>query len=291
MSKTENSKYGVGARAETFVVDSHCHLIFSHFKNGIKYVDDDFDDRYSVAAIIQRAADAGVKYILNIGTDLDEILELQAISEEYSGVFHTIGIHPQEASKHCQRYTSDEISRVLANFCRHPKVVGLGEIGLDYHYGQENKNQQQKLFNQQLELAKYNELPVSIHSRESSDDVVSLLKDHPDIRGVIHCFSGEKDFARIALDRGFYISISGVITYKNAVELHDALKFIPLNRLLIETDSPFLAPQPFRGKINEPSQVIYVAKRIADLLNISVVEVEKRSSENFFKLFARVVVS
>jgi TatD DNase family protein len=269
-----------------FFVDSHSHLIFSRFKDAFKT--EDISAKYSVEAILKRAADVNVMYMLAIGTELKDVSELQAVAESYSSVFRTVGIHPLEAARHREQYSFNEISEIINNNSVHKKTVGIGEIGLDYYYEKESRKQQDDLFNLQLELAKKNDLPVSIHSREAVDDTIATLKNHNGIKGVIHCFSGEKHFAEKALDLGFYISISGVITYKKATELQDTLKYIPQDRLLIETDCPFLAPVPFRGKINEPSFVVYVAQKIAELLNVSVDDVAVFSSENFLRLFSKI---
>jgi TatD DNase family protein len=269
-----------------FFVDSHCHPVFSRFRDTLKF-ENDFADKCSVEALVKRAADANVKYMLAIGTELTDVSELQEITEKYPAVFRTVGVHPLEAAKHCERYSLDEMSAILKHNSRHEKTVGIGEIGLDYHYEKESKKQQDMLFNLQLESAKETDLPVSVHSREAADDIIATLKNHPGAAGVIHCFSGEKYFAEKALDLGFYISISGVVTYKKATELQDTLKYIPRDRLLIETDSPFLAPVPFRGKINEPAFVAVVAQKIAELLDVSVAEVADFSSKNFLRLFSK----
>ncbi|MDR2781961.1 MAG: TatD family hydrolase [Holosporaceae bacterium] len=268
-----------------FFVDSHCHLKFSRFVDAFN-AEVGFENKYGVEAIVKRAINANVRCMLNIGTELTDMSYLQEFAETYETVFHTVGVHALEAAKHYELYSLDEISKIIRDNYSHPKVVGIGEIGLDYHYEKESRKQQDTLFNLQLDLAKECGLPVSIHSREAIDDTISVLKNHPDINGVIHCFSGEKHFAEQALDLGFFISISGVITYKKATELQDTLKYIPRDRLLIETDSPFLAPVPFRGKINEPSFVVYVAQKIAELLGIPVEDVAKFSSKNFFNLFS-----
>ncbi|MDR1551131.1 MAG: TatD family hydrolase [Holosporaceae bacterium] len=270
---------------ESFLVDSHCHLLFSRFKMGCGNIDSDFDVKYGIDAIVQRAVDANVRYLLAIGTDLADVSEMQEIVDRHENVFRTVGIHPLEADAHYQRYSFQEISQTIRHNCNQPKTVGIGEIGLDYHYGQENERQQKAIFHQQLDLARECSLPVSIHSRKASKDVIDILGEHYGVCGVIHCFSGEKDFARCALEMGFYISISGVVTYRNAAELRDTLKFIPLDRLLIETDAPFLAPHPFRGKINEPSLLVYTASKISEILELPLNKINKCSSQNFFQLF------
>jgi TatD DNase family protein len=191
--QTENNK--------EFLVDSHCHLVFSHFKNVLPKgeTSSDFDEKYAVDAIIKRADAANVKYMLLIGTELSDVSELQVISDKHSNIFRTVGIHPLEAAKHYQLYSFDEISGTIKDNCKFVKTVGIGEIGLDYHYEQESKNQQKEIFNLQLKLAKECDLPVSIHSREAFGDVADILEDHPSVKGVIHCFSGEKRFAERVL--------------------------------------------------------------------------------------------
>jgi TatD DNase family protein len=270
-----------------FFVDSHCHLTFSRFKSAFKNSVDDFADRYSVDAIIKRAHCENVKYMLAVGTELGDVEELRAITVRYPGVFRTVGIHPLEAAAHCKCHNLGEISNILEDNCKDSKTVGIGEIGFDYHYEKESKKYQDELFNLQLDIAKKCDLPVCIHSRDASEDVVAVLKNYAGVKGIIHCFSGEKSFAASALDLGFYISISGVVTYKNATALRDSLQYIPLDRLLIETDCPFLAPTPHRGKLNEPAFVTLVAEEISRQLRITVEEIATISSQNFFNLFTK----
>jgi TatD DNase family protein len=225
--------------------------------------------------------------MLAIGTELTDIEELRAVTTEYHGVFRTVGVHPLEALAHYERYSDGEISGIIENSCADVKTIGIGEIGFDYHYEKGSQKQQDKLFNLQLDLAKKHNLPVVIHSREASEDIVDVLKNYAGVTGVIHCFSGEKYFAKRCLDLGFYLSISGIITYKNSIELQDTLRYIPLDRLLIETDSPFLAPAPVRGKLNEPAFVIHIADKISQLLQISLEEVASSSFKNFLNLFSK----
>jgi TatD DNase family protein len=270
-----------------FFVDSHFHPVYSRFKDLFK-VENDFESVYGVDAIVKRALEANVRCMLAIGVELNDVPELQAITETYPEVFRTVGVHALEAARHYEQYTMDEISEIIGGACSHAKTVGIGEIGLDYHYEKESRKQQDILFNLQLDLAREQNLPVVIHSREAIDDTIATLKHHPEVRGIIHCFSGEKYFAEKTLDLGYYISIAGTITYKKNIELQDTLKYIPRDRLLIETDSPFLAPVPFRGKWNEPSFVVNVAQKIADLLGISLEEVRDISSRNFFQLFLKI---
>ncbi|MBR1735103.1 MAG: TatD family hydrolase, partial [Alphaproteobacteria bacterium] len=268
-------------------VDSHCHLTVSRFVDHPKNEENDksFIEKYSVDSIVKRANAANVKYMLAIGTELSDVDEIREISESYKNVFRSVGIHPIEAQKTLMAFTQDEIVNTIKNHSELSKTIAIGEIGLDYHFEKNSEFQQKQLFRLQLELAKECKLPVSIHSRDAITDTISILEDYPGVQGVIHCFSGEKDFARRSLDLGFYISISGVVTFKNANELRESLKFIPLDRLLIETDAPFLAPVPFRGKINEPAFVVYTATKIAEILNNNIEEIAQITTENFFKLF------
>ncbi|MDR1334867.1 MAG: TatD family hydrolase [Holosporaceae bacterium] len=279
-----------------FFIDSHCHLTFSRFS----FVFDKFNssdqissDReyYSVSNLLQRAVDSSVKYILLIGTELSDVEELRSLVDDSDHLFRTVGIHPLEAKKHRELYSNDDIISIITSECAMVKTVGIGEIGLDYHYEKASKPQQKELFHLQLELAKRFNLPVSIHSREAYWDVIDILKDHPGVRGVIHCFSGEMDFATAALDLGFFISISGIITYKNVNELRETLKYVPLDSMLLETDAPFLAPMPYRGQLNEPSFIPHIAQSLAQLLGVSATTIAECTSSNFSRLFSNAIIS
>ncbi|MDR2067784.1 MAG: TatD family hydrolase [Holosporaceae bacterium] len=265
-----------------FFVDSHCHLLFSKFRSASEKLD---EEEYGVTALVDRAAAAGVKYLLAVGTQLSDVDDLRSIVDANENVFRTVGIHPLEAAKHHASHSLEEISRVILREAKLPKTIGIGEIGLDYHYEMESEKQQKQLFHLQMDLAEQCSLPVVIHSRDAYPDVVAILREHPRVTGVIHCFSGEEDFARNALDFGFCISISGVVTYKNATELQETLKIIPLDRMLLETDAPFLAPVPHRGRINEPAFIPHVASKISELLGIPTESLAIQTSENFFRLF------
>ena len=270
-----------------FFIDSHCHLNVPKFatKKDEKESEEEFLEKYSVDAIIQRAHEAGVKYMLAIGTELTDVEEIRNIADSHEYLFRSVGIHPQEAQKHCSHYTHDEIAKIIKEHSALPKTVAIGEIGLDYHFERESEPQQNELFHLQMDLAKECGLPVVIHSRDAANDTVDVLSEHAGARGVIHCFSGEMDFAKKSLDLGFYISVSGVVTFKNANELRESIKFVPLDRLFIETDSPFLAAAPFRGKINEPAFVTYVAKMVAKVKGVDVETIAETTSNNFFRLF------
>ena len=269
-----------------FFVDSHCHLNFSKFANlGFS---ERYDD-YSANAVIARAQEAQVKYMLTIGTEFSDIDELKSISDAHENVFRTVGIHPDNAHDHLQKYSLDEISKKISEQQTDPKLVGVGEIGLDYHSTTEFTKDQQLVFETQTTTAIDHDLPVVIHSRDAEDDTIAILRQHPKARGVIHCFSGSREFARKSLDLGFFISFSGIVTFKKSTELQEIAKFVPLDRLLIETDAPFLAPTPFRGKVNEPAYVVHTAEKIAQLLELPLEKIAQQTLENFFGLFSKIL--
>ena len=268
-------------------VDSHCHLNVKKFIGSNENVD---ESKYEIGEVVKRANEAGVEYILSIGTELSDVNESREIVENHKNVFRTVGVHALEAYKHYHRYSFDEISRVILEHCDMEgisRAVGIGEIGLDYYYSRASINEQKELFDLQLDLAKKCDLPICVHSREAEEDTIAILKNHPDARGIIHCFTGSRDFAFKALDLGFYISFSGVITFKKGEGLQEIAKAIPIDRLLIETDAPFLSPAPFRGRVNEPAFVIHVAQKLADLLGVSIETVAEKTYQNFMRIFTR----
>lgn len=245
----------------------------------------EFDEKYTTGAVVERAIAAGVKYQLTIGTSLSNSDDTAPIVEQFPSVFRTVGIHPHEVLSHLDKMSGTEIARVLLKQCGHPKTVGVGEIGLDYSKGKSDEAEQKRLFHLQLEVAEEKKLPVSIHSRDAQVDTIEVLRAHPKVTGVLHCFSGENFFADGILDLGYSIAVGGTVTYKKSDELRDCLKFIPLDRLLLETDAPFLAPVPMRGKINESAFMIHTAEKISEILDVSVEQLAKTTSDNFFRLF------
>lgn len=265
-------------------VDSHCHLIFEKF---IKHSENN-KEYYKIDSIINRANKSRVKYILAIGTKLDDIQEIQNISIANENVFQTIGIHPLETQQHTTKYSYNDIYAIITNnLINLSKIVGIGEIGLDYYYSKDNMDTQKKLFEFQLDIARAYNIPVCIHSRDAEKDTIDILKHYSDIRGVIHCFTGSEKFAFNVLDLGFYISISGVITFKKSETLCNTVGKLPIDCLLLETDSPFLAPTPYRGKTNEPAFIPYTAKKLAEILQKSEKEITEKTTQNFFKLYNR----
>lgn len=231
------------------LIDTHTHLDDARF----------YDDR---EAAIVRAREAGVETLITIGCDLATSRAAVALADEHPSVYASIGVHPHEV-KHIGDSWYDEF-RGLAG---HKKVVAYGEIGLDYHYNHSSPQEQRERFREQVRLARELALPVIIHTREAQDDTIAILAEEQaqDIGGVFHCFSGDARLAKDALALGFYLSFSGIVTFQNAAGLRDIAKTVPLDRLLIETDCPYLTPVPHRGKRNEPAYVSYVVRLLASL--------------------------
>lgn len=255
------------------LVDSHCHLDY--------YVEKNID----IDAIILRANDAGVKHILSIGTIISDFPKVRDIAEKYDNVFCLAGVHPHHASEE-----PDITVEQLVELSSHPKVVGFGETGLDYFYDNSPRDMQRKVFITHIHAAQETGLPISIHTRDADEDSMKILEEEyakKPFSAVIHCFTSSQELADKALKLGFYISASGIITFKKSEELREKIAKIPLDRLLVETDGPFLAPEPFRGKSNEPSYVTYVAKKLAEIKKTTEEEVWKTTTDNFFELFKK----
>jgi TatD DNase family protein len=272
------------------LIDSHCHLSFSGFDSFLKArLADKTPEYYSVDLLVNRAVQAGVKYMVNIGTHLSDVENLAGISEKFPNVFRSIGIHPEYAKEHLEKFSLDEMRRVFKKHCEKEKIIAIGEIGLDY-YLSDAKDEQKKIFHFQLEIAEEFGLPVSIHSREAWQDTMEILEDHPKVTGVIHCFSGEREFAERVLETSFCFGIGGTLTFKKNIILQDAVRDLPLSRILLETDAPFLAPAPFRGKVNEPAFIPYIAEKISEIKQVSVKEVEDVTTDNFLGLFKKAEI-
>lgn len=250
------------------LIDSHCHLDSEKFK-------EDLD------AVLDRAAAAGVSKILSIGTgDGPPGIDCAVnIADRYQQVYATVGVHPHDASKVTPK-TIDDLRALAA----HPKVVGYGEIGLDYHYDFSPREVQREVFIEQLKLAGDLRLPVIIHTREAWDDTVALLRQYSKHGGIMHCFTGGPEQAREALELGFHLSYGGVITFKTADDVRQAVAITPDEKLLVETDAPYLAPVPFRGKRNEPSMMIESARRLAEIRNTTVENIAALTTANFERL-------
>lgn len=256
------------------LVDSHCHLDYDAFA-------EDF------AAILSRAADNNVKLLQTISTKVTDFPKLKKIIEAYPQIYASIGIHPHEVDAHPEVSVEE-----LFNYTQHAKVIGIGETGLDLYYQHSDIAKQKEYFLRHIEVAHLSGLPLIIHTRNADPLTIEILtaaKKRFNYTGLIHCFSSEDlSFAQSCLDLGLYISISGIVTFKKAIALQEVVKAIPLNRLLVETDAPYLAPEPFRGQRNEPAYVKKVAEMVAQLKQVAYAEVESTTTENFLQLFAKV---
>jgi len=248
------------------LIDTHAHL---------EMLED-------IPQVIERARDTGIERIVAVSSDLISSNKTVEIAEDFPMVFTAVGIHPHEASSF-----DEEVLSQIEDLCNEQKVVAIGETGLDYHYMHSPRDIQINSFRRHIELAKKLDLPLIIHVREAHDDVLKMLKEEAawETMGVIHSFTGDYETARKYIDEGFYISFSGILTFKNAEDIRQAARKIPIERILIETDSPYLAPIPFRGKRNEPSYVKYVAEKIAELRGLSSEKIEEETTTNAKNLF------
>ena len=255
------------------LVDSHCHLDFPDFAE-------------EVDEIVMRAHDAGVGLMVTISTKISEFERVRAIAERFPHVYCTVGIHPHEAE------TEPETSaQRLIELAQHPKVVGIGETGLDFFYEHSPRKAQENAFRAHIAAARETGLPLIVHTRDADDETARILADEMEkgaFFGLLHCFSSSRQLAEKAVRMGFYISLSGILTFKKAEELRDTVEALPLDRLLVETDAPYLAPVPKRGKRNEPSFVVHTAAKLAELKHVSDAELAETTTENFLKLFSRV---
>jgi TatD DNase family protein len=257
--------------ASPLLVDSHCHLDYAPMA----------DD---VPGTLARARTAGVGTLLTIGTKLKDFARVRAIAEANDNVYCSVGVHPHEA----QNESAD--ARNLVELAAHPKVVGIGESGLDYYYDKSPRPQQQENFRAHIRAASETGLPLIVHTRDADDDTAAMLaeaKAAGKLTGVLHCFTSSQALADKAIELGFYISISGIVTFKNAEPLRQVVRSIPLERLLVETDSPFLAPIPMRGKPCEPAYVAHTAAKVAELKGVGLADLTKATTANFFTLFNR----
>ena len=253
-------------------IDSHCHL---NYKGLVE----------QEREVLARARANGVQGMLNISTRESEWDAVIGLAEREPAVWASVGIHPHEADQH-----GDMTSAKLVEKARHPDVIGIGETGLDYYYDYSDREQQQACFRQHIAAARESGLPIIVHTRDAEDDTARIMREEMEqgaYSGVIHCFTASADFARIALDLGLYISLSGIVTFKNAKDLQEIAQTIPDDRLLIETDSPFLAPVPHRGRTCEPSFVSDTARFLAELKNIEIESLAAQTTSNFFRLFSK----
>jgi TatD DNase family protein len=253
----------------TWFVDSHCHLNFPEFQN-------DLD------AVMARARAVGVQTFLTINTRLDQAAALFSLTQRFSDVYCTIGVHPHDAVE----YAGADLQENLLTLAQQERVIGIGETGLDYYYENSPRAAQIESFKTHIAVAKTLDLPLVIHTRDADADTLACLAKQ-NAKGVFHCFSGDLALAKAALDLGFYISFSGIITFKKADALRDVVKYVPETRMLIETDAPFLAPVPHRGQRNEPAFVRDTAEKIALLKEVPLEQIATQTTANFFTLFSR----
>ncbi|MFZ2005808.1 MAG: TatD family hydrolase [Stellaceae bacterium] len=251
------------------LVDSHCHLDFPDFAPERE-------------AVIGRAFDAGIGTMLTICTRLDQFDGVRAIAEAEPRIWCSVGAHPHEAADH-----ADLLAERLVALAAHPRVVGIGETGLDFHYDLSPHGIQERVFRAHIAASQQSSLPLIIHAREADAEIAAILAAEKPPPGVLHCFTGSRALAEAALDLGFYISISGIVTFRNAEDLRAIVRDLPLDRLLVETDAPYLAPVPYRGKRNEPAFVAATAAFVAELKGVTADELAAVTTANFFRLFTK----
>ena len=254
------------------LVDSHCHLDFNDFE-------DDFED------ILLRAKENGVTAMLNAGNNVNELDNQLALSEKYPFIYAAVGVHPDNASEYENITAEDLIAKT-----NHKKVVAIGECGLDYYYDNCPRDVQIKVFKEHIKAAQETGLPLIIHTREAEDDTMNLLGEaykQKQFTGEFHCFTGSQKLADFGLSIGFYLSASGIITFNKSSDLRDIFAKLPEDRILVETDSPFLAPVPKRGRRNEPSFVLHTAEKLAQIRDIPFEKLAQITSDNFYNLFRK----
>ena len=254
------------------LIDSHCHLDYLE-------AEEDLD------AVVGRARDVGVTALVTICTKLSEFDKVHGIARRYSGVSCSVGVHPHEAGKEGQAGPERLLELAAA-----PEVVGIGETGLDYYYEHSPRDAQQRSFRAHIAAARVSGLPLIVHTRDADADTIAILQEESRagaFAGVIHCFTAGPELARAALELGFYISVSGIVTFKKAEALRETLRQVPLERLLVETDAPYLAPVPRRGKRNEPAYVVHTAAALAALKSVDEDEIKSITARNFYALFAK----
>lgn len=248
-------------------VDTHCHIFKSYYNN--------------IDEVLNNASNNNVKYYINNGSDREYNKEVLELVKEYDNMYGALGIHPETVDD----YSLDDIEFIKNNLSNE-KIVAIGEIGLDYHYTKENKDEQIKLLEMQLSLAEEYNLPVIIHSRDATEDTINTLKKF-NCRGTIHSFSGSLETAKIYIKMGYLLGVNGVITFKNC-NIKDVIKEVGLDNIVLETDSPYLTPVPYRGMQNNPSHILDIAKFVSELYNVSLEELSYRTNENIKRMYERV---
>lgn len=257
---------------DTPLIDSHCHLDFPDFG-------EELDD------VVARAGRAGITHMVTISTHLSRFERVKAVAERFPNVFCSVGIHPHEAGTEAE-VSVDELVRLA----EHPKVVGIGETGLDFYYEHSPRDVQERQFRTHIEAARRTGLPLIVHTRDADTDTIRIMEEEHEkgaFPGLIHCFSASRELAARMVALGLYISFSGIVTFKKADELREVAKVLPEDRILVETDSPYLAPVPRRGKRNEPAFTAFTAACIADLRGVSAAEIARTTTANFKRLFTK----
>jgi len=262
-------------------IDSHCHL--NHAK---------IEEAGTTSEIIQRAKASGVEGMLTICCRVrEELDDLLNIANAHDNIWCSIGTHPHDAGVEEEKsITEKELISLVNNY---DKIIGVGEAGLDYYYNHSSKEDQQECFRKHIRMAKETGLPLIIHTRDAEEDTIQILRDEgacdSKTKVLMHCFSSNKTLAQQSIDEGFYMSFSGMVTFKKNAELQEIARSVPLDRLLIETDAPYLAPEPFRGKTNEPAYVVHTGQFMADLHNLTREELAQQTKDNFFTLFDKAL--
>lgn len=254
------------------LIDSHCHLD----RIDLTSFDHNFDN------LMQENHKANISHMLCVSVHPDDWQNMADLTQPYSNIFLSFGIHPGDIKENDINFTVDHFDPYMQN----PRVIAIGETGLDYHYGEDHALQQE-IFTRQIEVGKRYKKPLIIHTRDAREDTIQILKENnaEECGGVMHCFTENWEMAKAALDLGFYISFSGILTFNNAQDLRDVAQKVPLDRLLVETDSPYLTPVPYRGKLNYPARVHHVAQKLADLKEVSFETMAEVTSQNFQNLF------
>ena len=253
------------------IADSHCHLDYSHL----------FDQLNDV---VKRAQSNQVKYLLTICTTLESFERIKLIIDKYINIYGTFGIHPHESKK----YTNVNFQFILNKIRKYKKVIGIGETGLDFYYNHSDKKTQKVSFIEHIHAASELNIPIIVHSRNAEIDTYEILKSemkNSNLKVLMHCFTGSKNFANKLIDLNCYISVSGIITFKNSTELAATISSIPMEKLLVETDSPFLAPLPYRGKFNEPSYIVHTVEKLSKIKKTSKETIMNSTTDNFKRLF------
>jgi TatD DNase family protein len=254
------------------LVDSHCHLDFPALAE-------------EQGAVLERARAAGVGVIQTVGTRLDTFEQVVAIAEADDGVYCSVGVHPHRAAKE----PLDNPAQLLA-WAEHPKVIGVGESGLDYYYGHSPRDVQAAVFQQHIQAARESGLPLIVHTRDADRATADLLRAamaEAPFAGVVHCYSSSPELGLAAVEMGLYLGLGGILTFKKSDQLRATVRDLPLERLLLETDAPYLAPEPFRGRRNEPAYVAHVAASLAEVKGLTLAEIEAATTDNFFRLFTK----